>query len=107
MSYVIPADTHVPGDPGCTTDLDNAYDMLGLLTMAIAQLAGNGLSTPASNAANVTTVQGLTMQQVINALTGPQSAGKYLRSDGTNATLQSIQGSDIPALSQYLRTVAV
>lgn len=41
-----------------------------------------------------------TQQLAINALTGTQSAGKYLRSDGTNSTLSSIQSSDVPTLNQ-------
>jgi hypothetical protein len=41
-----------------------------------------------------------TQQASINALTGTQSSGKYLRSDGTNATLTSIQAADIPTLNQ-------
>ena len=36
-----------------------------------------------------------TQQTAINALTGTQSSGKYLRSDGTNATLDSIQAGDV------------
>ena len=44
---------------------------------------------------------GQTSQQAaINALTGTQSAGKYLRSDGTNATLASIVAGDVPTLNQ-------
>jgi hypothetical protein len=41
-----------------------------------------------------------TAQAAINALTGTQAAGKYLRSDGTNATLSSIQAADVPTLNQ-------
>lgn len=41
-----------------------------------------------------------TQQAAINALTGTQSSGKYLRSDGTNATLASIQAVDVPTLNQ-------
>jgi hypothetical protein len=41
---------------------------------------------------------GQTSQQAaINALTGTQSSGKYLRSDGTNATLSSLNGADLTA----------
>jgi hypothetical protein len=39
-----------------------------------------------------------TQQAAINALTGPQIGGFYLRSDGTNATLSNIQPWDVPAL---------
>jgi hypothetical protein len=41
-----------------------------------------------------------TRQNAINALTGTQSAGTYLRSDGTNATLTAIQAADVPVLNQ-------
>jgi hypothetical protein len=41
-----------------------------------------------------------TQQAAINALAGTQSAGKYLRSDGTNTTLSSIQAGDVPTLNQ-------
>jgi len=39
-------------------------------------------------------------QAAINALTGSQSSGKYLRSDGTNAALSSILAADVPTLNQ-------
>ena len=59
-------------------------------------------------AANITGVAAIanggsgqsTQQAAINALTGSQSAGRYLRSDGTNATLASIQVADVPTLNQ-------
>lgn len=38
-----------------------------------------------------------TQQAAINALAGTQSAGKVLRSDGTNTTLSSIQSGDLPS----------
>src|SRR5207302_9348491 len=38
-----------------------------------------------------------TLQDAINALTGTQSAGAYLRSDGTNAALSAIHAADLPA----------
>lgn len=41
-----------------------------------------------------------TQQAAINALTGTQSSGKYLRSDGTNASLASIVAADVPTLNQ-------
>ena len=41
-----------------------------------------------------------TQQLAINALTGTQVNAKFLRSDGTNATLASIQVSDVPILNQ-------
>jgi hypothetical protein len=39
-------------------------------------------------------------QAAINALTGTQLAGRFLRSDGTNATLSPIQVGDVPTLNQ-------
>ena len=54
-----------------------------------------------SNSTPVTIAEGgtgqATQQAAIDALTGTQSAGKYLRSDGTHATLQVIQEGDLPA----------
>lgn len=41
-----------------------------------------------------------TQQAAIDALTGTQGSGKYLRSDGTHATLSSISAADVPTLNQ-------
>jgi hypothetical protein len=43
-----------------------------------------------------------TQQGAINALTGNQigNAGKFLRSDGSNASLSAIQAADVPTLNQ-------
>lgn len=41
-----------------------------------------------------------TQQTALNALAGTQSAGKYLRSDGTNTSLAAIQATDVPTLNQ-------
>jgi hypothetical protein len=46
----------------------------------------------------------VTQQAAINALTGSQSAGAYLRSDGTNATLQALQAADL-AIAQYTQRI--
>ena len=44
---------------------------------------------------------GVTSQQAaINILTGTQVAGMYLRSDGTDARLSTIQAADLPTLNQ-------
>jgi hypothetical protein len=48
-----------------------------------------------------------TPQAAINALTGTQSAGKYLRSDGTNASLASIQAADLPAATTSVQGAVV
>jgi hypothetical protein len=39
-------------------------------------------------------------QNAINALTGTQTSGYYLRSNGTNSSLTAIQISDVPTLNQ-------
>jgi hypothetical protein len=41
-----------------------------------------------------------TAAAAITALTGTQTAGQYLRSDGTNAALSAIQAADVPTLNQ-------
>ncbi|HEY3874226.1 MAG TPA: hypothetical protein VGM92_02015, partial [Candidatus Kapabacteria bacterium] len=41
-----------------------------------------------------------TQQAAIDALTGSQSSGTYLRSDGVHATLSSISVGDVPTLNQ-------
>ena len=41
-----------------------------------------------------------TRQGAVNALTGTQVGGTYLRSDGTNSVLNSIQPGDVPILNQ-------
>ena len=41
-----------------------------------------------------------TQQAAINALTGTQTTGTYLRSNGTNANLSTIQAADVPTLNQ-------
>jgi hypothetical protein len=86
-----------------------------LAAAAVAQTASNlsdlasastartnlGLGGAAVIAVPVTIANGgsgqSTQQAAINALTGTQSAGKLLRSDGTNATLAAILAADLPA----------
>jgi hypothetical protein len=77
-----------------------------------ATLSGTTLNIPSvSSTVNAGSISGtiavanggtgaITQQASINALTGTQSSGKYLRSDGTNATLAIIQAADIPTLNQ-------
>lgn len=65
---------------------------------AEAVLTGNIPSLPVSLAHGGT---GQTSAAAaITALTGTQTAGKYLRSDGTNAALAVIQAGDVPTLNQ-------
>ncbi len=77
-----------------------------------ATLSGTTLNIPAvSSTVNAGSISGTiavanggtgasTQQASINALTGTQTSGRYLRSDGTNATLAIIQAADIPTLNQ-------
>ena len=77
-----------------------------------ATLSGTTLNIPSvSSTVNAGSISGTiavanggtgasTQQASINALTGTQSSGKYLRSDGTNATLTNIEAADIPTLNQ-------
>lgn len=80
----------------------------GVPTIAIA---GTDYVIPSGsitgNAANVTGTVAIanggtgetTQQAAINALTGTQSAGKFLRSDGTNSALSAITAADVPNLT--------
>lgn len=56
----------------------------------------------------VTIAQGgtgqITQQAAINALTGTQTAGTYLRSDGANASLQTLSAADL-AIAQYTQRI--
>ena len=77
-----------------------------------ATLSGTTLNIPVASATvNAGSISGTigvanggtgasTQQTSINVLTGTQSSGKYLRSDGTNATLTTIQAADLPTLNQ-------
>lgn len=48
-----------------------------------------------------------TQQAAINALTGTQAAGDYLRSDGINATLSSLQAADLAIAELAQRMLCV
>jgi len=67
--------------------------------------------TPSSNTTGAVTLAGTlglvsggtgqsTQAAAITALTGTQTSGTYLRSDGTNAALAAIQAGDVPTLNQ-------
>jgi hypothetical protein len=61
-----------------------------------------GLHVTASNPTGGNEVHEVTVsnqQAAINALTGTQTSGTYLRSDGTNATLHALQLSDSAAVN--------
>jgi hypothetical protein len=81
----------------------NGQKVTGLASGSASTDAAAYGQTPAGGN-TVTVPQGgtgqTTQQAALNALTGTQSAGKYVRSDGTNAALQPIQASDVPTLNQ-------
>lgn len=62
-------------------------------TNASPQVVGTHLSAPLPLAQGGTAAA--TQQAAINSLTGAQSSGKYLRSDGTNAALSGLQAADV------------
>ena len=71
-----------------TTGLTPAAATTGAVTLAGTLVIANG-GTGAT-----------TQQAAINALTGTQVSGRYLRSNGTNATLTAITAADVPTLNQ-------
>lgn len=103
----------ISASTGSVTITSNATDANTASTIVARDASGNfsaGTITASlsGNATNVTGTVAIanggtgktTQQAAINALTGTQSSGKYLRSDGTNATLSSIQAADVPTLNQ-------
>lgn len=95
-----------------TATADNAADWQTPAGDAVTEVFGRTGSIVATSgdysfseiSGTATTAQGgtgqTTAQAAINALTGAQSAGAYLRSDGTNATLTTIEVGDVPTLNQ-------
>jgi hypothetical protein len=78
------------------------------ITSAVANATNAVSATSATTATNVSGTIAIgnggtgqtTQQTALNALAGTQSAGKYLRSDGTNTSLTTIQVGDVPTLNQ-------
>lgn len=73
----LPPDTRAVGTPDPANDMNSVVDCLVAVTGAAA---GGGT---------------VTAQGTINTLTGTQTAGKYLRSNGTNAVLASLAAADL------------
>lgn len=70
-------------------------------------LAGTGLAKTGNTLSLATPVAianggtgAATRQAALNALTGTQAAGQYVRSDGANSGLAAIQAADVPTLNQ-------
>jgi hypothetical protein len=122
-SDIQPLGTQAPGGTGKAADAGHVHPTTGLLLSAnsLSELTGaasaaRGHISAAASGANsdITGLSGLTtplsipqggtgqgsQQAALNALSGAQSGGKYLRSDGTNTTLSSIQAGDVPTLNQ-------
>jgi hypothetical protein len=70
---------------GGTTPAAGAFTTLSASTAIGIASGGTGQTTAAA---------------AITALTGAQTSGQYLRSDGTNAALGAIQAGDVPTLNQ-------
>jgi hypothetical protein len=72
-------------------------------------LAAYGQTPAGGN--TVTIAQGgtgaVSQQAAINALAGPQTAGTYLRSNGTNVTLTALQAADLAIAQIAQRTFCV
>lgn len=88
-----------------TWSLDTSTYLTGNQSITLSgDVTGSGSTAINTTLATVSIAKGgtgqTTQQAAINALTGTQSSGKYLRSDGTNATLSSIQAADVPTLNQ-------
>jgi hypothetical protein len=67
-----------------------------ITTSGTLAIAYSGTALPVANGGTGQT----TAAAAITALTGTQTAGQYLRSDGTNAALTAIQAADVPTLNQ-------
>ena len=87
-----------------TASSNSTLTTLSALSLPGSQVSGN----ISGNAANVTGTVAIanggtgqtTAAAAITALTGTQTVGQYLRSDGTNAALAAIQPGDVPTLNQ-------
>lgn len=90
------AATWQPQSGGTGGGIQLAGDLGG--SLAVPTVTGTHLAAPLPLAQGGTG-QG-TAQAALTALAGAQSAGKYLRSDGTNTALATIQAGDIPTLNQ-------
>ena len=86
----------------------NSVPILGTLTGFLKGVSGSISTAMISLTGDVTGILPIanggtgqaTQNNAIDALTGTQSVGKYLRSDGTHATLDSIHAADVPTLNQ-------
>jgi len=87
----------------------NAQGQVTSVTNTNIAISGSAVSGNISgNAANVTGTVAIgnggtgqtTQQAALTALSGTQTSGQYLRSNGTNTLLSAIQAADVPTLNQ-------
>ena len=87
-----------------TATSNSTLTTLSALSLPGSQVSGN----ISGNAANVTGTVAIanggtgqtTQQAALTALSGTQTSGQYLRSNGTNTLLSAIQAADVPTLNQ-------
>jgi len=87
----------------------NAQGQVTGVTNTSIAISGSAVTGDISgNAANVTGTVAIgkggtgqtTQQAALTALSGTQTSGQYLRSNGTNTLLSAIQAADVPTLNQ-------
>jgi len=87
----------------------NAQGQVSSVTNTAIAIAGSAVTGDITgNAANVTGTVAInkggtgqtTQQAALTALSGTQTSGQYLRSNGTNTLLSGIQAADVPTLNQ-------
>lgn len=84
-------------------DITSLTTDLGATEKVANKGAVNGYAGLGSNSAVAIANGGtgaVTQQAALNALTGTQTTGRYLRSDGTNTTLSALVAGDVPTLNQ-------
>jgi hypothetical protein len=104
-----PLTGNVTGNVSGTADNITATSNSTLTTLSSLSLPGSQVSGNISgNAANVTGTVAIanggtgatTAAAALTALAGTQASGQYLRSNGTNTLLSTIQAGDVPTLNQ-------
>lgn len=78
------------------------------ITITAAQISGSLTQNTSGTAAGLSSTLAVTsggtgatsQQAAINALAGATTSGQFLRGDGANVTLSSIQAADVPTLNQ-------
>lgn len=95
MPNVIPSNSHVAGDPGMITDLNNAFSMLALLTSALAQTVA---ILGGSNTANVTAVEAYQAAQAAGVVPVMVLPSGDTTGTTDQAAIQALLTAGIPVL---------